>query len=222
MGWASAAVPGEGSPMQHVAAQAQAVHRRQRRQSWHLRLSGCLPAACRPALCCPARQECARFARTRRLSISIAPFCVSTTATTSPRFTASPGFTSHSTSVPASMSAPSEGIRKSTTLSHRPMRLRGRDDLADLRDARHLEMRGIGNRHLGAADPRQSGHRVRRTPRFHDARRSRRRGCRCASPRRRSPPGASLRPTPGWWRRRAAASVRRSITSASMPSSRRA
>ncbi len=46
-------------------------------------------------------------------SISIAPFCVSTTAMTSPRLTRSPGFTSHSTSVPASMSAPRDGMRKS-------------------------------------------------------------------------------------------------------------
>ena len=50
-----------------------------------------------------------------KISISMAPFCVSTTATMSPRFTLSPGFTSHSTSVPASMSAPSEGMRNSTT-----------------------------------------------------------------------------------------------------------
>jgi hypothetical protein len=47
---------------------------------------------------------------TSKHSISIAPFWVSTTATTSPRFTVSPGLTSHSTSVPASMSAPSEGM----------------------------------------------------------------------------------------------------------------
>ena len=50
-----------------------------------------------------------------KFSISIAPFCVSTTATMSPRLTGSPGLISHSTSVPASMSAPSDGMRNSAT-----------------------------------------------------------------------------------------------------------
>jgi hypothetical protein len=37
----------------------------------------------------------------------------STSATTSPRLTASPGFTRHSTTVPYCISAPSEGMRNS-------------------------------------------------------------------------------------------------------------
>jgi hypothetical protein len=46
-------------------------------------------------------------------SISIAPFSVSTTAMMSPRATAWPGWRSHSTSVPASIAAPSDGILNS-------------------------------------------------------------------------------------------------------------
>jgi hypothetical protein len=64
-------------------------------------------------------------------SISIAPFCVSTTAMMSPRLTASPACLTHSTSVPASMSAPSEGIRNSATAAHEPTR--GCDDRGRLR-----------------------------------------------------------------------------------------
>ncbi len=49
----------------------------------------------------------------RKISTSIAPLWVSTTATTSPRLTWLPGWTSHCTTLPVSMSAPNEGIRKS-------------------------------------------------------------------------------------------------------------
>jgi hypothetical protein len=48
-----------------------------------------------------------------KISTSMTPFSVSTSATTSPRFTASPGFTRHSTMVPYCISAPSDGIRNS-------------------------------------------------------------------------------------------------------------
>ena len=48
-----------------------------------------------------------------KLSTSTAALEVSTTATTSPLCTLSPGFTSHSRRVPSSMSAPSDGIVKS-------------------------------------------------------------------------------------------------------------
>ena len=53
-------------------------------------------------------------------SISMAAFAVSTTATIWPRRTASPGLTSHSTIVPTSMSAPSEGIRNSPMVQASP------------------------------------------------------------------------------------------------------
>jgi len=56
-----------------------------------------------------------------KMSISMAPFWVSTTATTSPRLTRSPGRFSHSTNVPASISAPSDGMRNSPI--SRPMSL---------------------------------------------------------------------------------------------------
>jgi hypothetical protein len=82
----------------------------------------------------------------------MAPFWVSTTATTSPRATLSPGFTSHSTSLPASMSAPSEGMAK--TLIARPrQRLHRGDDVGDLRQGGGFQMLRIGHRHLGRADP---------------------------------------------------------------------
>lgn len=49
----------------------------------------------------------------------MAPLSVSTSATMSPRFTSSPGCLSHRMSVPASMSAPSEGMRKSDICASR-------------------------------------------------------------------------------------------------------
>ena len=51
-----------------------------------------------------------------KISTSMSALSVSTTATMSPLRTSSPGFTRHSTIVPASMSAPSEGIRNSATI----------------------------------------------------------------------------------------------------------
>ena len=53
-------------------------------------------------------------------SISTAALVVSTTATTCPRVTMSPGFTSHSLSVPSSMSAPRAGMTNSNIRSSRP------------------------------------------------------------------------------------------------------
>ena len=51
----------------------------------------------------------------RNVSTSIAALAVSTTATMSPLCTESPGWTSHSSKVPSSMSAPSEGIVNEAT-----------------------------------------------------------------------------------------------------------
>jgi hypothetical protein len=50
-----------------------------------------------------------RIVPSSQISTSIADLDVSTTATTSPFFTRSPGLTFHSSSVPSSISAPSEG-----------------------------------------------------------------------------------------------------------------
>ena len=68
----------------------------------------------------PIRATSSLIVPSSKTSISMAPFCVSTTATMSPRFTVSPGFTSHSASVPASMSAPSEGMRNMPMVQSRP------------------------------------------------------------------------------------------------------
>ena len=91
------------------------------------------PARCRREPWSLARPAAARSRPPRRLSISMAPFCVSTTAMMSPRFTRSPGCFSHSTSVPASMSAPSDGMRNcpwAQPPSGAEHRLDGRDDAA--------------------------------------------------------------------------------------------
>src|SRR5690349_911298 len=53
-----------------------------------------------------------------KTSTSMVAFSVSTTAMMSPRFTTSPGLTSHSMMVPASMSAPSAGMQNSATSAH--------------------------------------------------------------------------------------------------------
>src|SRR3990172_29997 len=87
-----------------------------------------------------------------KISTSMTPFSVSTSATSSPRLTASPGFTRQSTRVPNSMSAPREGMRNSLMASHHPAR-RG-DDAGDLGNGRVFEMFGVRHRHFGAADPR--------------------------------------------------------------------
>src|SRR5579875_58821 len=100
-------------------------------------------------------------------SISIAPFSVSTTAITSPRLMRSPGLTSHCTRVPASMSAPSDGIRNSITFAHH--RAHGLHHRRRLRQRRFLQMPGIGHRYFGAAYARNRRVEfVKRT--FHDAR----------------------------------------------------
>jgi hypothetical protein len=49
------------------------------------------------------------------------------------------GATRHSTIVPASMSAPSDGIRNSPIAAHHPAR--GGDDVVHLRQGRLLEVR---------------------------------------------------------------------------------
>src|SRR6056297_1194178 len=86
-----------------------------------------------------------------KISISMAPFWVSTTATISPRFTVSPGSTSHSTSLPASMSAPREGMLK-TPISAPQHGFRRRNDLFGLGNGGVLEVLGIGDRHFLRAD----------------------------------------------------------------------
>src|SRR3990172_4611247 len=87
-----------------------------------------------------------------KISTSMTPFSVSTNATTSPRLTASPGFTRQSTSVPNSMSAPREGMRNSLMSRHHSSR-RG-DYAGRLRDRRVFEMFGVRHRHFRATDPR--------------------------------------------------------------------
>src|SRR5512143_4251676 len=87
-----------------------------------------------------------------KISTSITPFSVSTSATTSPRLTASPGLTRQSTMVPNCMSAPSEGMRNSLMTGHHPAR-RGNDG-RHLRNRRVFKMLRIGHRHFGAAHPR--------------------------------------------------------------------
>src|SRR5690606_15940589 len=84
-----------------------------------------------------------------QISTSTAAFEVSTTATTWPFFTLSPGLTCHSSSLPSSMSAPSEGSLNSNIqhLLHRG------DDLRHLWQRRRLHVTGVGDRHLRAAHP---------------------------------------------------------------------
>src|SRR6185437_981500 len=65
--------------------------------------------------------SCRPITPSQKISTSIAPLSVSTTATISPRCTSSPGCFSHSTSVPASMSAPRDGMRNSAMDQGRPM-----------------------------------------------------------------------------------------------------
>src|SRR5512134_2485378 len=74
---------------------------------------------------------------------------------TSPRFSASPGCFSHSTSVPASMSAPSEGMRNSLmALALAEQAARRGDDPIHLRDRCGFEMARIRDRRFGAAHAR--------------------------------------------------------------------
>ncbi len=70
---------------------------------------------------------------------------------------------------------------------------------------RLLELLGVGDRHLGAADALEPARRARRTPPRRRGRRPRRRSSRCATPRRRRRRGACGRPRRGPPRRRAAA-----------------
>src|SRR5512138_2050088 len=84
-----------------------------------------------------------------KFSTSNSPFCVSTVAITSPRLTRSPGLTSHSTSVPASMSAPRLGMRNSP-MGHHPFCCR--DNGVDLRQGSLFHVPGIGDGNLGAAE----------------------------------------------------------------------
>src|SRR5579884_2832732 len=67
----------------------------------------------------------------------------------SPRRMRSPGLTSHCTSVPVSISAPSDGMRNSVTFAHQIAR--SCDYYRHLGQRRFLQMPGIGHRHLGAA-----------------------------------------------------------------------
>ena len=99
-----------------------------------------------------------------KISTSMSAFSVSTTATMSPRCTWSPGFTSHSVMVPASMSAPSDGM---TELTHRRGSPAGR--------------RRRSRRPAGARRPRDAWRRAsapRRCTRVRPGRRGRRRRAR--------------------------------------------
>ena len=111
------------------------------------------PTIRRPEPCVPTGATISETTPSSNISTSIAPFCVSTTAITSPFFTRSPGLTSHSTKVPASMSAPSAGIRKSLTTglagSHETARRGGY--FCRLGQCSILQMRRIGHRHFPAA-----------------------------------------------------------------------
>ncbi len=95
-----------------------------------------------------------------QVSTSTAAFVVSTTATTSPFFTASPGFTFHSRSLPSSMSAPRDGSLNSiigTGPSPRPRSCR----VAGARPPRGASRRGSALPRGRRARPARRG---RRTP----------------------------------------------------------
>src|ERR1051326_4497265 len=87
-----------------------------------------------------------------KISTSIAPLSVSTSATISPRSTRSPGFLRHATSVPASMSAPRIGITKSAIAPEHSAG--GRDDGIDARKRRLLEVLRVRHGHLRAEHAR--------------------------------------------------------------------
>src|SRR5512143_1395122 len=87
-----------------------------------------------------------------KISMSMMPLVVSTLATTSPRFTLSPGFTSQVVSVALSMSAPSEGITKSAIGSGSERAPGGGDDRRHLRQRGFLEVLRVRDRHLDTAD----------------------------------------------------------------------
>lgn len=108
-------------------------------------------------------------------STSMAALSVSTTATTSPLRTRSPGPTSHSCNTPSSMSAPSEGMVNSV-ISARPPGDRlsfrrvgtgrhgvadgatcGGDDSADLGQRGLLQPARVRHGHFGAAHPLHGG-----------------------------------------------------------------
>ena len=153
-------------------------------------------------------------------SISMAPFSVSTTAMMSPRATGRRA--ASATGQRARLHVGAEGGH--AELDHRDgrsvdQRAHGVDDRRGLRERGVFEVLGIGNRHLGGADAGDRARRDRRRPTRRFARRSPPTGCRSASPRRRRrrdvSSGARTRRSSSY---RAGASVRRSITSASMPS----
>ena len=119
-----------------------------------------------------------------KISISIAPFCVSTTAMMSPCLTRSPGLTNHSTSVPASISEPSEGMRNSAIASPScsPDGHFGRcDDFCRLRDCSLLEVARIGYRYLFTANAAEGRVESPRTSVRQYARKFPLRYCHCAS-----------------------------------------
>ena len=64
---------------------------------------------------------------------------------------------SHSTSVPADISAPSEGMVKAPIGSASHHRQGGSDDPAGAGQRRFLQMPGIGDRHFGATDAGERG-----------------------------------------------------------------
>jgi hypothetical protein len=138
-----------------------------------------------------------------KISTSIAPLSVSTTATTSPRFTRLPGATCHSTIVPSSMSAPSAGSLNSLAS------LNNLRTAATMRAGDPAAPRPRDASDTGSALPRctraRSARRGRRSPARRCAWRSRPRGCRCASLRPRSRRASSCAPTRGSSRRRAGA-----------------
>ena len=151
-----------------------------------------------------------------KISTSITPFSVSTSATMSPRLTASPGCFRQSTRVPASMSAPSVGMRNSAMAPHHLST--DATIVSACGSAASSRCFGIRHRHLGAAHARHRRIELVERP-LHDARaRSRPRGCRSASLRRRSRARCVFATEARIVSVSSGRSVRRSMTSASIPS----
>ena len=80
------------------------------RRSW--------PGRCRQGRSGPRRRRSCSTVPVWNDSTSMADLAVSMTAITSPLRTSSPGLTSHSSTVPSSMSAPRAGMRNSATSAH--------------------------------------------------------------------------------------------------------
>ena len=110
-GSAGAGDAARGAAGAAAAGRADAAQQRQRRAHRHRS---------------PTARAARRRRRPRRPRRRSRPCSCRRAATMSPRCTTSPGATCHSRIVPASMSAPSEGMRNSAIGTHRPARPRRR------------------------------------------------------------------------------------------------